>query len=69
MNNKAMGLALLGVGIALIIFGLSASDSIGSDVSRFFTGTPTDKSVWLLVGGVAATALGAFTTFRQSGKA
>ena len=66
--NKAIGLALLGVGIALIVFGLSASDSIGSELSRFFTGTPTDKSVWLLVGGVAATTIGAFTTFRQSGK-
>ena len=67
--NKAIGLALLGVGIVLIIFGLSASDSIGSQFSRFFTGTPTDKSMWLLIGGAAAIAIGAFTTFRNSGKA
>lgn len=66
--NKTLGMALLGVGIALIIFGLTASDSIGSDMSRFFTGTPTDKSMWLLIGGAAALAVGAFATFR-SGKA
>ena len=64
--NKAIGLAFLGVGIALIIFGISASDSFGSELSRFFTGTPTDKSIWLLLGGVAATAIGAVTTLRTS---
>jgi len=41
--NKPLGIALLAVGIMLIIFGLNASDSFGSDVSRFFTGKPTDK--------------------------
>lgn len=69
MSNKMIGLALLAAGVVLIIFGLSASDSIGSDFSRLFTGTPTDKSVWMLVGGVVLTALGAFTTFRRAGKA
>lgn len=67
--NKTIGLVLLGVGVVLIIFGLSASESLGSEVSRFFTGTPTDKSMWLLIGGVAAIAFGAFSTFRHSGKA
>jgi len=53
--NKGIGLALLAVGIALIVFGLSASESVGSEAKRFFTGTPTDKSMWLLIGGLAAT--------------
>ena len=67
--NKAIGAALLSVGIVLLIFGLNASDSAGSQVSRFFTGTPTDKSMWLLIGGAAAITIGAITTFRKSGKA
>jgi hypothetical protein len=62
--NKAIGLALLAVGIALIVFGINASDSFSSDVSRFFTGHPTDKSIWLLLGGIAATIVGAVTVFR-----
>lgn len=66
--NKAIGLALLGVGIALIIFGLNASDSVGSEISRFFAGTPTNKSMWLLVGSAAATAVCTFNTFRHFGK-
>ena len=64
--NKAIGIALLAVGIALIVFGISASDSFGSEVSRFFTGHPTDKSMWLLLGGIAATVVGALTTFRSA---
>ncbi len=57
--NKIISLALLIGGIVLIIYGLNASDSIGSDVSRFFTGNPTDKTIWLLLGGIVATAIGA----------
>ena len=32
--NKGIGMALLVVGIALIIYGFNASDSVSSDVSR-----------------------------------
>lgn len=64
--NKGIGLALLAVGIALIIFGISAAESFGSEAKRFFTGTPTDKSMWLLLGGIAATTIGAMTSLRKT---
>jgi hypothetical protein len=57
--NKIISLALLIGGIVLIGCGLNASDSIGSDVSRFFTGNPTDKTLWFFIGGLAAAAVGA----------
>ena len=57
--QKPVGLALLAVGIVLLILGISASDSVGSEISEFFTGEPTDKAMWLMIGGVAAMALGA----------
>ncbi|HZN59905.1 MAG TPA: DUF3185 family protein [Planctomycetota bacterium] len=60
MPVKAIGLALLAVGVVLLIFGLSASDSLGSSFSRFFTGDPTDKAIWLLLGATAALVLGGF---------
>jgi Protein of unknown function (DUF3185) len=66
--NKGIGIALLVVGIALIIYGFNASDSVSSSVSRAFTGAPTDKTLWLLLGGGAATIVGAVMTFRTSGK-
>ncbi|MCX7001346.1 MAG: DUF3185 family protein [Candidatus Sumerlaeota bacterium] len=50
--NKGISVALLVVGIVLIIWGVSASESFSSDVSRFFTGSPTNKTVWLLIGGI-----------------
>jgi hypothetical protein len=61
--NKALGLALLAVGIALLIWGISAADSFSSEVSRVFTDKPTDKSMWLIVGGIAATIFGAVLSF------
>jgi hypothetical protein len=57
--NKLLSLALLVIGIVLIIYGISASNSVGSSFSRLFTGSPTDKTVWLLIGGIAAAAIGA----------
>ena len=56
--NRIISLALLVGGIVLIVYGVNASDSISSDVSRFFTGNPTDKTIWFLIGGVVAAALG-----------
>ena len=64
--NKGMSVAFLAVGILLIILGVSASESFNSDVSRFFTGSPTDKTVWLLIGGIAATIVGLFGLLRGS---
>jgi len=51
--NKILFIALLVGGVILACFGMNASNSFGSDVSRFFTGSPTDKAVWMLAGGAA----------------
>lgn len=64
--NKLISLILLAGGIALIVYGISASNSIGSDFSRLFTGSPTDKSIWMLVGGVVLAAVGAGGLVRGS---
>ncbi len=56
--NKPLSLALLVGGIVLIVCGISASDSAASGFSRFFTGNPTDKTMWLLIGGAIATIAG-----------
>ena len=56
--NKPISLALLVGGIVLIVYGVSASDSLGSDFSRFFTGSPTDRTLWLLIGGIVAGVAG-----------
>ena len=62
--HKAVALALLVGGILLIIFGVSAAQSFSSDLSRFFTGSPTDKAIWMLVGGVVLSIVGVVGLFR-----
>jgi len=63
-TNKLIAVVILAMGIALVIYGVSASESFSSDVSRFFTGSPTDKSIWLLIGGIVAVAIGLFGLLR-----
>jgi len=56
--NKGISVVLLVVGIILLVLGFNAYHSASSDVSRFFTGAPTDKALWLLIGGAIASIAG-----------
>jgi len=64
--NRIISLGLLIAGIVLVIYGLAAQDSIGSSFSRFFTGSPTDKTMWLLVGGIVCAVIGAAGVTRSA---
>ena len=64
--NKLISLALLVGGVVLIVYGVNATNSFTSDVSRFFTGSPTDKAVWMLIGGIVAAVIGLTGTLRRS---
>ena len=57
-TSRSLSLGLIVLGVVLIVLGVIASDSISSDFSRFFTGEPTDKTIWLLLGGGLATLVG-----------
>lgn len=58
--NKALSVALLVVGVILFSFGVQAYNSLGSGVSRLFTGSPTDRAILLLAGGAGAAIFGLF---------
>jgi hypothetical protein len=49
--NRILSIILLAAGVVMLVLGLIESDSVVSDFSRLFTGEPTDKAVWLLIGG------------------
>lgn len=49
--NRIGSFVLVFGGIALMACGYDAYHSVGSGISRLFTGAPTDRSLWLLIGG------------------
>jgi multisubunit Na+/H+ antiporter MnhB subunit len=59
-----IGLAVFALGIVLLIFGFNESQSFSSDVSRFFTGNPTNKSMWFIAGGAVAVIVGMVLALR-----
>ncbi len=66
--NKALSIAILVAGIVLLIFGLNAQDSLVSTTKEVVTGTPTDKSMILIVCGIIGIILGGLSVmFRRSG--
>ena len=64
--DKVIGIGFLAGGIVLMVFGVQGMNSVSSDVSKFFTGAPTDKAVWMLVGGAVLAGIGLIMTLRSS---
>jgi hypothetical protein len=64
--NKALFIACLIGGLVLLAFGISSADSFSSDLSRFFTGSPTDEAMWMMIGGAVLAVVGLFGTLRTA---
>jgi hypothetical protein len=56
--QRLLGIVLVAAGIVLLVLGIRAADSFSSQFSEFFTGSPTDRAIWLLIGGVAGILIG-----------
>ena len=56
--QRILGLLLLVAGVAILLFGLNASNSVVDQVKEGVTGKFTDKTTWYIVGGLAAAVLG-----------
>jgi hypothetical protein len=65
--NKALALTILVVGIVLLIFGINAHDSLASSAKEAVTGTPTDKSIWLIILGIVGIVVGGFNSLFRRG--
>lgn len=58
--RSALGVALLIAGAALLYFGFNESNSLTSQATEVVTGSPTDRSMWMMIGGAALAAFGGF---------
>lgn len=59
---------LLIAGILLLFFGFQEYQSVGSEVEEFFTGSPSNKALWMLIGGAAATVAGLFGLLKKKNR-
>ena len=66
MRPNPTAIILIVLGAVLLAFGFFASDSIASSFSRLFTGKPTDKVIFLIIGGVVALGTGLVLTMRPN---
>jgi len=64
-NSPLLALLLLGAGVALVAWGLSASDSLSSETSELIQGAPSNKAIVLLVIGVIVGGLGLVRLVRR----
>ena len=56
--NKGLWLVVLLAGLAVLIVGINSSDSFSSEASELVSGAPTDKALWMMIGGGAVALLG-----------
>jgi uncharacterized membrane protein len=61
--SKIPSIAFLVVGIVLLVYGINASNSVTSSITQSVSGTPTDKSIWLIVLGVIGIVSGGVGIF------
>jgi hypothetical protein len=56
--TRIVSVAFLIAGVVLLIFGIDAWNSVGSDITRVVEGGPSNRAIWLLVSGIVAFFLG-----------
>lgn len=52
-------------GILLLFFGYQEYQSISSEVEEFFTGSPSSRAMWMIIGGAVATIVGLVGLLRK----
>jgi uncharacterized membrane protein len=60
---RTLGIVLLVVGVLLLFFGLRATDSVGESITEGVTGSYTNRTLWLIVGGAVAVIAGGALAF------
>ena len=61
---RAVGIALIIVAAILLIWGLQTTNSIASELEEFVTGSPSEKAIILIAGGVVVLVIGLVMALR-----
>jgi len=64
-SSPALSIILVGVGVGLLAWGLTATDSLSSQTSELFQGAPGNKAIALMVVGVLVGGLGVVRLLRR----
>jgi hypothetical protein len=56
--SKTVSLLFLFGGLALLFFGYNEAHTVRSNVLQVFTGSPSDKAIWMIVAGAIAVVAG-----------
>ena len=56
--SKIIGIVCLVLGIMLLVWGHNSAQAFNSQVKNIFTGTPTDRTMYYYIGGVALSLYG-----------
>lgn len=57
-TKKMISAGLLVGGLILLYFGYQEYQSFSSEVEEFFTGSPSDNAMWMMIGGAVACVAG-----------
>lgn len=63
--KKSISAALLIGGLLLLWFGFQESQSIASEVEEFVSGSPSDRALWMIIGGAVAAVIGLVGLLRK----
>jgi uncharacterized membrane protein len=56
--QKTTGIICLVIGVFLLLWGRKIANSFGSQVQEVFSGAPTDRAMYLYIGGLVLALLG-----------
>lgn len=66
MHKNILALSLIVVGVGLIYWGYSESQSVASQVTEVFSGSPQDKVMYKYIGGVTALIVGIYLVLKKA---
>ena len=57
-TQRTLGIVVFILGVILLVMGMNSSHSVADQVSNSFSGRFTERTTWLIMGGIAMGLLG-----------